>query len=215
MKHFKTPSVLLTARHAIKRFSRDTNGAALVEFALCLPLLLVFLAAAVVLQDAIRMGYINEKASYTLGDMASREDESIDAGYFDGLASIQQFMISSRYPADLRMTVLECTANCANEETRVLEVCWSESSPNFGELTTDTLAGFSARAPLFASGDTLLMTEAYLDYTPPAFTRFFDGQRYEAINFMRPRLASQIKFDTGATDADGETIFRDCFNNDV
>lgn len=203
------------SKRYLKRYSADCEGAALVEFAICLPVTLLLLAGAAVLQDSIRMGYINSKASYTLSDMISREDEGVDSAYFAGLDSIFDYMTDARYPTDLRMTTIECTANCSNQENRVLEVCWSEASAGFGKLTTSDINLIAARTPLFAEGDTLLVTETYLDYTPPAFDKFFPPTRLEAIAFTRPRVTQQIKFDTGTTDEDGNTVFRDCFNNNA
>lgn len=204
---------LNNARQRLEQFARQSEGAALVEFAVCLPLTILLLAGAVVLQDSIRVGYVNSKASYTLSDMISREDDGIDADYFEGLESIFDFMTDDRFPTDLRMTVIECTENCTDEDTRVLEVCWSEASNGFAELETSDLDRIASRTPLFVDGDTLLVTETYLDYTPSAFTKFFPSRRLAAISFTRPRLTQQIKFDTGTTDVDGNTVFEDCFNN--
>jgi hypothetical protein len=72
---------------------------------------------------------------------------------------------------------------------------------------------YADRIPLFAEGDTLLMTEAFLDYTPWFGDLIISAQTFNAIAFTRPRLAPQIKFDTGAIDTDGNPIIRDCFNN--
>ncbi len=204
-----------STRKTLKRFARDCQGAMLVEFAFCLPLLMLLFAGALVLQDAIRIGYLNSKASYTVADMVSREDESINTPYFEGLDSVFQYMVGERYPSGLRMTTIECTANCTDQETRVLEVCWSKSSPGSAELETAEINNYAARTPLFAEGDTMIITETFLNYTPPVFTTLFDPRTYEAIVFTRPRISGQIKFDTGATDGVGNTVFRDCFNNDV
>lgn len=206
---------LIRGKKAVRRFVHDTEGAALLEFAICLPVTILLLAGAAVLQDSIRAGYTNSKASYTLSDMISREDEGIDVDYFAGLDSIFEYMTDARFPTDLRMTTLECTENCTDQDSRVLEVCWSEASAGFDELTSATLNTIASRTPLFAEGDTLLVTETFLDYTPPAFDRFFPARRLEAISFSRPRLTQQIKFDTGVTDVDGNPVFKDCFNNNT
>ncbi|MEM6890989.1 MAG: TadE/TadG family type IV pilus assembly protein [Pseudomonadota bacterium] len=201
------------ARLLVQRYRHDCRGAALIEFAMCLPLLILMFAGALVLQDAIRMGYLNSKASYTLADMVSREDESINAAYFDGLDSVFDYIIDDRYPGDLRVTTIECTANCTDEEDRVLEVCWSRASDGFAALNNVSIGTYAGRTPLFAEGDTLLVTETYLNYTPPVFANIFAPRRYEAFAFTRPRIAGQIKFDTGTIDEFGNQIFSDCFNN--
>ena len=133
-----------------------------------------------------------------------REDEWIDAPYFDGLEKVFTYLTDDRYPTDLRITTIECTANCTDEETRVLEVCWSQASTGLSRLQTADIAAYIERTPLFVEGDTLLMTEAFMDYTPLVMSNFIPP---------RPRIAGQIKFNTGATDGTGNIIFQDCFNN--
>ena len=148
-----------TLKRCFKDFAQDCRGVALTEFAICLPLMILLLAGAVISQDTIRMAYLNNKEAYTLSDMVSREDVSIDTPYSEGLDSIFDFMTNGRYPTDLRVTTIECTANCTDEATRVIEVRWSKSSMDFAELTTDDIDLFALRTPLFAKGDTMLITE--------------------------------------------------------
>lgn len=211
----RSESIRAKIKRSLGSFAGDCRGAAIVEFAAVLPVIVILMSGALVMKDRIRMGYLNSKASYTLADMVSREDESIDAPYFEGLDSVFEYLVDGRYPTDLRITTIECTADCTDQDTRTLEVCWSQASSDFPELTTMEIANYNARTPLFAEGDTLVMTETFLDYTPLVFNSVFDPKRYEAITFTRPRVAGQIKFDTGELQEDGNPAFEDCFNNDI
>ncbi|GAA6158882.1 hypothetical protein NBRC116589_10560 [Ruegeria sp. HU-ET01832] len=198
---------------AVARLKADTSGAALVEMGMVLPFLIFLTAGGIVVQDAIRVTYLQSKAAYTVSDMVSREDNFIDSGYFDGMDSIYRFLTNNSYPTELRMSTVECTADCADQAQRVLEFCWSESTDGLTDLTNAQMIFYADRIPLFAEGDTLLMTEAFLDYTPWFGDLIISAQTFDSIAFTRPRLAPQIKFDTGAIDTDGNQIIRDCFNN--
>ncbi|MDJ0858423.1 MAG: hypothetical protein QNJ03_05045 [Dinoroseobacter sp.] len=197
----------------IYRFKTSTDGGAVVEMGLLLPVLILLFVAGLVAQDAIRMAYLNNKAVYTVSDMVSREDELIDGAYFEGLHSVYRYLIDERYPTNLRITTIECTADCTDEETRVLEVCWSETTAGLAGLSTEEIDAYNDTTPLFAQGDTLLVTEAFLDYSPLIDNPLLPSQTYDAIAYTRPRIIGQVKFDTGAFDGDGNKILRDCFNN--
>lgn len=198
---------------AILRFKDDTSGAALVEMGMVLPFLILLTSGGLVVQDAIRVSYIQSKATYTVSDMVSREDSFIDANYFDGMDSVFRFLTDNGYPTELRISTVECTENCADESQRVLEFCWSESTDGLLDLTNDEIDLYASRIPLFAQGDTMLMTESFLDYTPLLGDFIISPSRYASIAFTRPRIAPQIKFDVGAVDVDGNPIVLDCFNN--
>ncbi len=200
-------------KYRMQRFWRASDGGAVVEMGIILPVMLLLFVAGLVAQDAIRMAYMNSKAVYTVSDMVSREDELIDGGYFDGLHSVYRYLIDERYPTSMRITTIECTADCTDEATRVLEVCWSQSTNGLQQLTTDDIDAYNAKTPLFAAGDTLVVTEAFLDYSPLIDNALLPTQTYEAIAFTRPRIIGQVKFDTGTVDGDGNQILRDCFNN--
>lgn len=206
----KSPSSL---NRRLRRFAESSAGGATVEMAIVVPVMALLFVVGLVAQDAIRMAYLNNKATFTVSDMVSREDALIDQGYFDGLNSVYRYLINNRFPTRMRITTIECTANCTDEDTRVLEVCWSQSTAGVAKLTTADIAPYNDTTPLFAEGDTLLMTEAFLDYTPFVENDLLPTQTYDAISYTRPRIIGQVKFDTGAVDGDGNRILLDCFNN--
>ncbi len=206
-------SISARIERSVHRFTRDTSGAALVEMGIALPMLILLTCGALVVQDAVRMSYLRSKAAYTVSDMVSREDSLIDSDYFDGLNSVFKYILGDKHPSELRISTIECTADCENEAERVLEFCWSHPSSGLRALTNDEIAFYAANTPLFTEGDTLLMTEAFLDYTPMFGDFILSRRTYETLAFTRPRIAGQIKFDTGAVDTDGNAIIRDCFNN--
>ena len=201
----------LTSATAV--FAKDRSGAAVVEFSIVLPVMLLVFGVGLVVQDAIRMSYLNNKAAYTLSDMVSREDVQIDSPYFDGLNSIYEYLIDYRYPTHLRISTIECTSDCTDATRRILEVCWSKPSSGLSALTTADIAAYNSRTPVLAQGDTLLMTETFLEYTPLLGDAILSSRTYEATTFTRPRIVPQLKFDTGAFDSFGNKLLKDCFNN--
>lgn len=201
------------ASKSVRAFVRETDATAVVEMSIVLPAMILFFGVGLIVQDAIRISYLNNKAAYTVSDMVSREDVQIDTPYFEGLNSVFDYLINYRYPTELRISTIECTADCDDEDARVLEVCWSKPSSGLTALTNEDIAEYADRTPILAMGDTLLMTEAFLDFTPFMGDAILSAKTYEAISFTRPRIVPQLKFDTGITDEFGNAVLQDCFNN--
>lgn len=202
----------LRFERAVISFVNDKSGAALVEMALVLPVMVILFGAALVVQDGAINSYQNSKAAYTVSDMVSREDTLIDNDYFAGLNSVFRYLVGDEFPTELRISTIECTADCESDASRVLEVCWSQPTDGLPALTTAEIASYGDRTPLFSEGDTLLMTEAFLDYTP-LLSSIMSPRTFETLAFTRPRIVGQIKYDTGTVDLAGNAIIKDCFNN--
>ncbi|MFV0359616.1 TadE/TadG family type IV pilus assembly protein [Tropicimonas sp.] len=190
---------------AARRFARACEGTVTVETVLVLPVLCWLYAAAFVWFDAYRVQNQNLKAVYALSDAISRETHSIDQSDFEGMEAIYGYLTHDRFPVRLRVSAIKCTANCTSDEDRTLEVCWSVASATDTPLTNSDLPDYLGVTPLSNAGDTLVLTEAFMEYTP-AFNVGIGARTFDHLIFTRPRLAGQIKFDD-----DGE--MRHCFSD--
>ncbi len=196
---------LTDLKGALRRFTRDTSGSLSVETAIILPALCYIYVGSFVWFDAFRMQNVNLKATYTIADMISRETEGIDATYFQGLDDVYTYLTYGDHDTQLRISIIECTADCDDESNRVLDVCWSKASEGRETLTTGMLRGNSGIVPLFAKGDELIVAETFMLYTP-AFNVGLGQQVFENAVFTSPRMPGQLKYLNGAED---ET----CYNN--
>jgi len=68
----------------LRGFRSDERGYVTVEAMILLPVILWIFAACWVYFDAFRQQSVNQKASYTIGDMLSRETNYITPAYIDG-----------------------------------------------------------------------------------------------------------------------------------
>lgn len=189
---------------ALRRFRDECDGTLSLEAAIVAPVLCMLYVSAFVWFDAIRTQNLNLKAAYTISDMVSREHESIDSSYFNGLDSVFGYLTREEHSGRIRVSTLKCTENCTAESGRTLEVCWSLASDGMAALTNGDLGDYNAITPIFQMGDTLILTETFLDYTPD-FNAGLDAETYRASAFTRPRVAGQIKFEG----SDGTV---DCFS---
>ena len=83
--------LIATIKRLCARFRREERAAVSTEFVLILPLLLWWYVGSFAFYDAFRDYNVTVKASYTLGDILSRQTE-IDNDYLDGLESLLEFM---------------------------------------------------------------------------------------------------------------------------
>lgn len=200
------PSRLRRILHSARAFARRGDGAISVEAAIILPVLCLFYVASFVWFDAFRMQNINLKATYTVADLISREPHGIDQAYFDGLDSIYDYLTPGTHPTRLRVSIIECTDNCADDAARQLNVCWSRAAGSGELLSSADLLLRNDEIPLFAKGDELIVAETFMAYSP-AFNVGIGNRVFENTVFMAPRMPGQMKFILSGG-------FEHCYNNE-
>ena len=123
----------------IRRFAAATSGSLSVEMVLALPFLLWAWAGTYTFFDAYQARSINLKATYTIGDLLSRDNTSVDQGYIDGMAEVYDFLTYSPDAPEIRITVIRCILLEAR-----LEVVWSATSGGRVKLDNPTLSTIAA-----------------------------------------------------------------------
>lgn len=196
---------LFRFRAALRRFADETDGTLSIETVIVLPLLCLIYVGSFVWFDAFRMQNVNLKATYTIADMISRETEGIDQEYFDGMEAIYDYLTYGDYPTHLRVSIVECTANCDDDATRVLEICWSKASVGRDLLTTTMIQNNRDIVPLFPKGDEIIIAETFMYYAP-YWDVGLDDQLFENVVFTAPRMPGQMKFTGSSSD-------EHCYNN--
>ena len=185
----RPPALISRIGAALGRFARDTAGNYTVEAVLIFPLLVWGYLGMWIFYDAFRQQNVNLKASYTIGDMLSREQSvnGITPAYVAGLNEVLDFLTVSRHPNRLRVTVVRFDAD---EDRHFLE--WSEGTagmPDYDQSGVDL--HLHAEIPVLADGATAIVLQTETDYEPiadvglPAVT--FDNLVVTAPRFV-PRL---------------------------
>ncbi|TDX25377.1 TadE/TadG family type IV pilus assembly protein [Rhodovulum visakhapatnamense] len=173
------------------RFARAEAGSMTVEFVLILPLLLWALVALHVFVGAFQLRNTATKATYTLADMLSRQTQPVDQAFLDGADSVLQFLAGPS--ARLRVTVVRCTADCADDATRRLAIDWPGATAGMQAMTAAELASdaYRARIPAMELGDRMILVETEFDYTPIA-DYGLPSMTFETLMATPPRFAPQL-----------------------
>lgn len=172
---------------------RDESGSVSIETILVLPLLLWALAATVSFTDAFRSQATLQRSAFTVADLLSRSSgRPVTPALLDGLHGFQVQINENRHPVRLRNSLI-----ARDDDAEALRVVWSYGSNlgDIGPLTHAELNGpLSSRVPPIAPGETTLLTEAWLDYTPPLRVGLRPRRFHEAI-VTRPRFAPGVYFE--------------------
>lgn len=180
---------------AAGRFVRGTRGTIAVETVIVLPLLIFALFGMVTLWDSQRAVNSTVKATGTVADMLSRQQAPVSGAMIRGLAELHRFATR----AEPGQSWLRVTSVRWEQATNRHVVLWSFStSTAAAPLTTATVAGLRPRLPVMADADTLLIIEAWRQFTPLFATPLYNtglGPRtiYE-MAAVRPRYLSPLPF---------------------
>jgi hypothetical protein len=174
----------------LHRFARDEGGTILAEFVVALPILLWSYLALFVYWDGY--GAINtaQKASYSVADYISRERTTLTPAEIAGLHDVLQFMVAPGEEVKMRLTSIYW-----DPEDARYEVYWSRSPGNeISELTTDQLQLMQEHIPIMADGDSAVLLETRVSYSP-TFDVGVDVDTLENFIVTRPRFLTRICLD--------------------
>lgn len=184
---------------ALARFRRDDSGSISIEAMLIFPLLTWCYLAGFVWFDAFRAESLNEKATYAIGDIISREDgddeNPLNSAFMQSMLNLHRVMTFADKPTRLRVSVIEFSA--ADQTRRVVWSTRLGHGGNIGELQDSDINGENALAgkiPIMSGGENLIVVETWLPYEP-IFNIGLDGFVFESFSVIRPRYTPQLCFD--------------------
>ncbi len=106
----------------LRRFLRDESGAMSIELLLVFPLLVFVLMGSVVFFEGFRARANSVKATYTIADSLSREDDApITPEFLDNLYRLYGGLLPKERPETMRVSVVRYDDNLDKYEVR-----WSE-----------------------------------------------------------------------------------------
>lgn len=185
-------------RHSIARFCREESGLITAEAVISMPFLVWWYVGSFVFFDAYQARNVNLKAAYTIADMLSREDGSVNAAYITGLDSIYSYLATgSGSNAEIRVTLVRCEENCDQDNGyRLLEVDWSQSTGDKAPLTDGDMATYLDNIPIMPTGDRVIVVETFIDYEPAWDVGILNPTDFNNLIVTRPRFVPQIAFDS-------------------
>jgi len=171
---------------SLKRFRARTEGSLSAEAVLVLPLLVWAYIGLFTLFDAFRVQNLNVKASYTIGDLLSRETNYVTPDYIEGLLNVYRVMTQAQHQTILRVTAIRYDAD---DDEHIL--LWSHSTPGRQAVTENTLDDILDHVPVMADADTVTVVETVAGFVP-LFNIGIEPLFFENTVVTRPRFAPQI-----------------------
>ena len=161
-------------------FARDRRGVAALEFTLLAPVLLALLLGSITIFDLFRTAQKVEKATFTVGDILSRQTSINSTTMGDMLELVHQTVAAA---AGIRVSSISMT-----QGRLVLD--WTRS---VGTGAGATAIPFNI-VPDLANGDSIILTESFVPHR--AFVSGFgvDEVSYENKVVHRPRFVGRISF---------------------
>lgn len=185
-----------------RTFRRSEKGSLSIETVLAVPMLVWAITATTVFFDAFKTLNVNQKATYTVADMLSRETQTIDADYLRGLHEVFDYLSTTPGDNAIRVTVVRMDED-PNTGVKTRALVWSQGvggATGYSDLTV-----IEQRLPDMSAGDQLIVVESEQDWSP-AFTVGLASYRFYDVAISRPRFAPQIVWDTGAGNPIGGSV---------
>lgn len=173
----------------MRRFTRDEKGSLIVDAIIVMPMFVWGYAGMFVYWDAYRATNTVQKASYTISDLISRSQDAdgINDTYIAGMRTTFNRMLNANDTGELRLT--SYTWSGVRDK---YEVIFSHSPGDaMPALTTADLAELTNYLPIMADGDSAILLETRLLYSPPIAYGLEDSVLEQFI-VTRPRFLPKL-----------------------
>ena len=160
--------LIALTRRFTSRFWRETEGSVLVEGALSVLLLTVWMVMSFQFYDAYRTKANNEAAADTISDLISREKQTIGPKYIEEMRQVFTFLTSGEGRSWMRVTGVNYSAT-----NNRYEVLWSAATDGRQAYTTAALQSEAGRLPVLeaSASKMLILVETSVNYDPLAGKR--------------------------------------------
>lgn len=175
-------------KFSLRFFLEDVRGGLSVEAALAFPMLVWTYGALYVYWDAFKAQNNNVKATFTIGDMLSRETAAIDQDYLNGLNKLFRYMTLTNHDTKLRVSVVSRKLE-ADGVTEYNNLEWTHSTN--GLATPNNADDIKKLIPVLAVGDQVIIVETLMAYEP-IFSIGLEAQIYGNSVATRPRFVPQV-----------------------
>lgn len=173
------------------RFARDESGAVIAEFVLAMCWLCWWYVASFAIFDGFRQYNASIKATYTVGDILSRQMVVVDSTYLEGLRGLYEYLIKFGSDADLRYTSVKW-----DQQADRYEVHWSYATGTRGLLTTADLTTMENRLPILVDGEHVLLVESWSVYNTLFSVGVSQGLEFNNYMVTSPRFAARVDYST-------------------
>lgn len=181
-----------------RRFRDSERGYMLVESVLILPFLVWGYISLYSYWQAYRTMTDLQKVAYSMSDLVSREQRTIDASYIAGLRDTMDTMLGLTDPDETGVRV-RVTSIMWSELANAFVVEWSNSPSGMTAHDNASIAALIERIPDMTDGRTAIVVEVELDYEPVLSLGAGALPGLEAMTFSEfivtpPRYAPRVVF---------------------
>lgn len=181
----------------LRRFAGDQRGNMTVEALMVFPLLCWAYLGTFVFFDGFHAYSVNIRAAYTMGDILSRQTADITPEFMDSMSALQDVLTDTDEATRVRVTKFEY-----RKSDDSFQRVWSEvRGDGVPRHTSATLAQMRAQIPTLDDGELAVLTETWMDYTPPMNVGL-DPLTFTQVVVTRPRYA--LRFCWNSVDGGGE-----------
>lgn len=173
-------------------FRKDRRGAAAIEFAMIVPLMLMMFMGAVEFSQAITVDRRVSQVAGSTADLIARA-KTISTTEMTGIMQVVEQLIKPYDHTLLKMSVLNVAASPTDATDT--KVCWAYAH-NGGTSSYSKNDPYSLPTGVVSAGDSVIVTEARYAYEPLIFNHFIKStQNLEEIFYLKPRLSSYVSYD--------------------
>lgn len=188
-------------KNHLSAFKDDTRGYINTESMILMPVLLWIFMAMWVYFDVFRQQSVNQKASFTIADMMSRETHYINHEYIDNTYRLLQHLTKTEMAEattvhpdlDLRVTIVKW-----NNQHQRYDMRWSQSRGNAPALAARDVRTWADRLPNMVHNEQLIVVETWEMYHPIGNVGL-GATDLKTFTFTKPRFAPQVVFDANGT----------------
>jgi hypothetical protein len=171
------------------RFSRSEEGSLSVETVLTVPILVWAIVATFVFWDAFKTLNLSQKATYTIADMLSREQNVVNDDYIASMHEIFDLLAGESGQNAIRVSVVTRSPDANGIED--IRLVWSEGS---GVVDLPDIEPLRDRLPTIANGEHIIVGESEQRWSP-AFAVGLASYRFREVALSRPRFTAQLCFE--------------------
>ncbi|MEM6480794.1 MAG: pilus assembly protein [Pseudomonadota bacterium] len=176
----------------VEQFQREARGSVTVEMVITLPLLFWMLWATYEFFEIHRYQSARDKATYTVADMLSREQDVVTPTYIDNVKVLFDQIANDDGVNQIRVSVIEFDE--ANDE---YDAVWSEvrGPGQLAPFAEGAISDGHSKLPKMRNAEQVILVESLTVYQPRLDLVFDDTIPMESRVFTSLRFSPQLCFD--------------------
>lgn len=170
-------------------FAADCDGIAVVEFALCAPVLMLLLLGSIEGSRFLIINQKEEKIAFTVADVVAQSTDLTTAGIDQLLAATQDMMNPYTFGANGIIMITSVTKNTG--QNPVVNWRYSGGGTLTGQTSRIGNVGAAATLPTgftLNDRDNIIIAEVFYRFTPMISGQLFGAQTLYKRSLYKPRL---------------------------